>query len=229
MELFSAYVVARIVRVQVLGQAWESQFNPGGRRAALFQFPVKRDTVDPINLDPLERIGTEGSLPMIHIAGKASKEDSRILHAAVGLGSQIRAASEEIEQGCRIPPTLAAAMKGAGVFGMVMPRAWGGPELDPMTQFRVIEALAMVDGSVGWCAMIGCDAGYISAFLDQDVARAMFPDLLSAMGAAATPTGTATVVPGVTVSADAFHSLAGVTIANGCGWDATSSRTVRRE
>ena len=196
MELFSAYVVARIVRVQVLGQAWESQFNPGGRRAALFQFPVKRDTVDPINLDPLERIGTEGSLPMIHIAGKASKEDSRILHAAVGLGSQIRAASEEIEQGCRIPPTLAAAMKGAGVFGMVMPRAWGGPELDPMTQFRVIEALAMVDGSVGWCAMIGCDAGYISAFLDQDVARAMFPDLLSAMGAAATPTGTATVVPG---------------------------------
>jgi len=133
---------------------------------------------------------------MIHIAGKASQEDSQILHAAIGLGSQIRAASEEIEEGRRIPPPLAAAMKGAGVFGMVMPRAWGGPELDPTTQFRVIEALAMMDGSVGWCAMIGCDAGYISAFLDQDVARAMFPDLLSAMGAAATPTGTATVVPG---------------------------------
>jgi alkylation response protein AidB-like acyl-CoA dehydrogenase len=41
------------------------------------------------------------------------------------------------------------------VFGMAMPRAWGGPELDPLTQFRVIEALAMADGSVGWCAMIG--------------------------------------------------------------------------
>jgi hypothetical protein len=25
----------------------------------------------------------------------------------------------------------------------------------PLTQFRVIEALAMADGSVGWCAMIG--------------------------------------------------------------------------
>jgi hypothetical protein len=24
-----------------------------------------------------------------------------------------------------------------------------------------IEALAMADGSVGWCAMIGCDGGYI--------------------------------------------------------------------
>src|SRR6202008_4090010 len=100
-------------------------------------------------------IGTEGSLPMTHIAGKASKEDSQILDAAIGLGPQIRAASEEIEQGRRIPAPLAAAMKKAGVFGMVMPRAWGGPELDPMMQFRVIEALAMVDGSVGWCAMIG--------------------------------------------------------------------------
>src|SRR5262249_54487613 len=84
---------------------------------------------------------------MTHMAGKASTEDSPILHAAIGLGPKIRAASEEIEQGRRIPGPLAAAMREAGVFGMVMPRAWGGPELDPMTQFRVIEALAMVDGS----------------------------------------------------------------------------------
>lgn len=133
---------------------------------------------------------------MTHTAGKASEHDSPILHAAIGLVPQISAASEEIEQGRRIPPPLAAAIKEAGIFGMAMPRAWGGPELDPMTQFRVIEALAIEDGSVGWCAMIGCDAGYISAFLDQDAARAMFSDLGSAMGAAATPTGTATAVPG---------------------------------
>ena len=91
---------------------------------------------------------------MTHIAGKASKDDSPILHAAIRLASQIRAASEEIEHGRRIPPPLAAAIKEAGIFGMVMPRAWGGPELDPMMQCRVIEALAMEDGSVGWCAMI---------------------------------------------------------------------------
>ena len=83
---------------------------------------------------------------MTHIAGTASNEDPQILHAAIDLASQIRAASEDIEQGRRIPPPLAAAMKEAGVFGMVMPRAWGGPELDPMTQFRVTEALAMVNG-----------------------------------------------------------------------------------
>jgi hypothetical protein len=60
-----------------------------------------------------------------------------------------------------------------------------------LTQIRVIEALAMADGSAGWCAMIGCDGGYVSAFLDQSVARAMYPDRLVATGAAATTTGEA--------------------------------------
>ena len=58
-------------------------------------------------------------------------------------------------------------MKDAGVFGMATPLTWGGPELDPLTQFRVIEALATADGSVGWCAMINCDSRYVTAFLDR--------------------------------------------------------------
>ena len=76
-----------------------------------------------------------------HAAGQATADDSPILHAAIGLAEQIRAASDEIEWGRRLPPGIAAAMKDAGVFGMAMPRVWGGPELDPLTQFRVIEAL----------------------------------------------------------------------------------------
>jgi hypothetical protein len=55
----------------------------------------------------------------------------------------------------------------------------------------VIEALAMADRSVGWCAMIGCDSGYITAFLIQDVAREMYADMLAATGAAVTTTGEA--------------------------------------
>jgi alkylation response protein AidB-like acyl-CoA dehydrogenase len=136
------------------------------------------------------------AIKMTPNAGEARSEDSPVLHAAIGLAEQIRAASDEIEQGRRIPPGIAAAMKDAGVFGMAMPRVWGGPELDPLTQFRVIEALAMAEGSVGWCAMIGSDGGYVTAFLDQDVARTMYPDLMVATGAAATATGQAMRVPG---------------------------------
>lgn len=128
---------------------------------------------------------------MTHVACQAQPNDSPILHAAIALGPQIRAAADEIEQGRRLTHGVAAAMKAAGIFGMAMPSDWGGPELDPLTQFRVLEALAMADGSVGWCAMINCDSGYGSAFLDQDVARSMYPDLLVATAVAATPTGKA--------------------------------------
>src|SRR4051794_41440926 len=128
---------------------------------------------------------------MTLVAGQAALEDSAILHAAIALGPAIKAAAHEIEAGRRIPVAIVQAMKNAGVFGMPMPRAWGGPELDPLTQFRVIEALAMADASVGWCAMIGCDGGYMTAFLDDAVGRAMYPDLLAATAAAATATGQA--------------------------------------
>ena len=136
------------------------------------------------------------AIKMTHPAGQATADDSPVLRAAIRLAEQIRPASAEIERGRRLPAGIAAAMKDAGVFGMAMPRAWGGLEVDPLTQFRVIEALAMADGSVGWCAMIGCDGGYVTAFLDQDVAREMYPDPLVATGAAATTTGKAIRVPG---------------------------------
>jgi alkylation response protein AidB-like acyl-CoA dehydrogenase len=123
-------------------------------------------------------------------------EVSPILRAARELHGEITAAADEIEQTRHLPEHIAASLKDAGVFGMAMPRAWGGPELDPLTQLEVLEALAMADGSVSWCAMINCDSGYMSAFLDQEFARAMYPDITVATGASATPSGVAARVPG---------------------------------
>jgi len=133
---------------------------------------------------------------MMHPAGKAFPDDSPVLRAAVELGPKIRTAGDEMEQMRRIPPHVAQAMKDAGVFGMVLPRSWGAPELDPLTQIRVIEALAIAEGSAGWCAMIGCDSGYITAFLDEAVAHEMYPDIWAATAATVTVTGQATRVPG---------------------------------
>ena len=129
-------------------------------------------------------------------AGLAEPADSPILHAAIGMAPQIRDAADEIEQARRLPKPIVDGLRDAGVFGMSMPRAWGGPELDPLTQFRVLETLAMADGSVGWCAMINCDGGYITAFLDDQVGRSMYPDLQLGTAAAASPTGQATLGTG---------------------------------
>jgi len=133
---------------------------------------------------------------MIRPAGQAFPDDPPVLHAAIKLLPRIQAAGEEMERIRRIPPEIALAIKDAGVFGMVLPRSWGAPELDPLTQIRVIEALATAEGSAGWCAMIGCDSGYITAFLDEHVAREMYPDIWVSTAATVTATGQATPVRG---------------------------------
>lgn len=121
---------------------------------------------------------------------------SDILDAARALAPQIRAAADEIERERRLPLPLVQAMKGAGIFRMPMPKAWGGPEVDPLTQVRIVEALSAVDPSVGWCAMIGSDGGYFSAFLDDATGRALYPDLDYVTGSSTRPTGRAIVTDG---------------------------------
>ena len=116
---------------------------------------------------------------------------TRTLEAARELGPKIRAAADEIEQGRRLPMHLVREMQRAGMFRMAMPRAWGGPELDFLTQMRVIEALSIADASAGWCTMIGVDGGYMTAYIDQAVAREMYRDLDSVTAITFAPPGKA--------------------------------------
>jgi len=121
---------------------------------------------------------------------------TRTLNAARELGPKIRSAADEIEQGRRLPMHLVREMQRAGLFRMAMPRAWGGPELDPLTQVRVIEALSIVDASAGWCTMIGIDGGYVTTFIDQTVAREMYADLDSVTAITFAPPGKAVKTKG---------------------------------
>jgi alkylation response protein AidB-like acyl-CoA dehydrogenase len=124
-------------------------------------------------------------------------DDSQsILNAATALAPAIRERRDQIERERRLPRELVDSLKKAGVFRIAMPRAWGGPELDPITQLRVIEALSVADASVGWCAMIGSEGGYLSGFLDQQVAREMYSDIDAVTAVALTPTGKAVKTKG---------------------------------
>ncbi len=87
-------------------------------------------------------------------------------------------------------------MKDAGVLRMSMPKAWGGWEADSVTQNLVIEELSAANGSAGWCTMIGVSGGFLSALLDQEVGRAMFPDPNMTSANAFVPPGRATRVQG---------------------------------
>lgn len=120
-----------------------------------------------------------------------NSQGEAILKAALALAPTIKAGAEEGERIRRLPDPILEGMERAHVFSMAMPREWGGPELDPMEQMRVIEALSEIDASVGWCAMIGIDGGYMSGFLDQALAREMFSDIDTPNAVVGTPTGRA--------------------------------------
>jgi alkylation response protein AidB-like acyl-CoA dehydrogenase len=119
-----------------------------------------------------------------------------ILVNARALARALGRRSDEIEQARRLPPDVVQMLREAGVFRMNMPRSWGGPEMSPMQQNEVIEHLSKADASVGWCSMIGSDSGLYSAFLDQSVAREMFPRLDMIMAGLVYPVGRAERVEG---------------------------------
>jgi alkylation response protein AidB-like acyl-CoA dehydrogenase len=123
-------------------------------------------------------------------------DSAQIVENARKLAPKVAARAEEIARLRRLPADLVADLKSAGVFRMPMPAAWGGPEMSPRAQNEVVEVLSAADASVGWCVMIGSDAGFYSAFLEDGAARALYPDLDAVTAGMIQPAGRAVRVPG---------------------------------
>lgn len=123
-------------------------------------------------------------------------DSAAIIANARALEPEIRAAADAIESGRRLPQGIVDRMSEAGAFRIAMPKAWGGPELTPLEQIEVIEALSRADASVGWCASILSDSGFYAAHLDEETARKVFPGLDCKTAGMLAPIGRAEVVEG---------------------------------
>ncbi len=100
-----------------------------------------------------------------------------IVDAVTALLPAISARSAEIERLRMLPEDLLSDLRATGVFGMPMPKSWGGPEVSLPDQLRIVELVSTADSAAGWCVMIGSDAGFYSAMLDDDAGRALWPEL----------------------------------------------------
>jgi len=122
---------------------------------------------------------------------------SAFLRAARGLAPLVNRLRDRFDHDRTLPPELVDAMHAAGLFRMWLPRALGGAELDPLSFLAVIEELARLDGSVGWCAVIPAGYGRLSGALPEDAAREIFqgPGRGLLVGTL-NPTGKAVSVPG---------------------------------
>ncbi|MFD0275252.1 acyl-CoA dehydrogenase family protein [Kitasatospora sp. NPDC127111] len=121
---------------------------------------------------------------------------TEILRRARALAPVLRERAPEIEANRTLPAEVVELLRGTGVFGMCFGREWGGPELTSMEQTEVVEALAYGDASAAWCAVIGANTGIYANFLDQTVAKELFPRLDLVVAGLLQPSGRAERVPG---------------------------------
>ena len=73
-----------------------------------------------------------------------------LVREAAALQPLLREYREEIEREQRLSPEVVERLHAAGFYRMVIPRALGGLQVDPLTYTRAVELLAEGAGSVGW-------------------------------------------------------------------------------
>lgn len=109
------------------------------------------------------------------------------LDAIAGLAPLIAKHRGSFDSERRLPDNVFNALADAGLFGLWLPRALGGPELSPIDFMSVVEAASMVDGSIGWLVGNGAGMSRAAGYLPEAVAREFFSDqrafIVSATGA----------------------------------------------
>ena len=102
--------------------------------------------------------------------------DTTVIRRAETVRPAVAAASDEIEATRRLPAALLDQLHEARLFRLLLPRSSNGIETDPVTFFRVTETIAQADASTGWCLSQAGGCAMSAAYLDPDVAQAMFGD-----------------------------------------------------
>ena len=134
-----------------------------------------------------------------------------LIRVAESLVPDILANLDRIDADCQLPPELAERMAAHRLFCLYAPNALGGPELDPLTAFRVVETISQADGSAGWCVFNGSAVTSAIARLSVAAAKELFGDPPNILGSgSARPEGTATVTEGGYVVNGRWNYLSGI-------------------
>ncbi len=107
------------------------------------------------------------------------------IDAAIGAGSDallrarqmhslIERSAPAIEQGRQVTTEVQAALHGARLFQLYLPRRYGGEEVEPAKFVAVVEELAKADASTAWCVAQASGCSLAAAYLDPDVVRDIF-------------------------------------------------------
>ncbi len=116
-----------------------------------------------------------------------------LVAAAEAVTPVVMAHADEAEQLRRLPAVTVDALVTNDLMRMCLPAAYGGPEADPPTLLRAIEAVSHADGAAGWCSMIASTTSSLAVFLAPDTAAEIYGDPAVVTGGVFAPNATGRV------------------------------------
>ena len=99
-----------------------------------------------------------------------------VRQAVDGMLGLVAKLSEEVEAERRLPEELVLALRRTGINRLALPVALGGFEASVVETIDVFERIAAIDGSTGWCAVIGGGSNVFAGYITEAGARAVFAD-----------------------------------------------------
>ena len=90
---------------------------------------------------------------------------------ARNIAPRIVECADEIDRGRRLPQDLVDELIAQGLFRLLVPRSFGGEEMDWLAYLDVVRIIAEADGSTGWCLNQGAVFATTSARCPESLAR----------------------------------------------------------
>jgi alkylation response protein AidB-like acyl-CoA dehydrogenase len=121
----------------------------------------------------------------------ATSSNAELFEAIERIRPTLEATRSQSEAERHLAKPAFEALRDAGLFRVVVPRALGGYEADPVTLYRVIEELSKIDSAAGWSVGISAAWSGMGALCFSDEALAEFyPDTAVPFAGAFFPPGT---------------------------------------
>jgi alkylation response protein AidB-like acyl-CoA dehydrogenase len=109
-------------------------------------------------------------------AGRLLKTRSDALQQARSLVPQLRARAKQTEAERRIPNESIEALRSAGLFGIMVPKIFGGSQLGVAALVETVAEIASGCGSTGWVYGVMAGHAWMLSLFPPEAQREVFPD-----------------------------------------------------
>lgn len=99
-----------------------------------------------------------------------------LIDRALRLVPAIRERAGQADQLRHLPDSTVEELSGAELFKALVPRKWGGYQLDHHTVARMVAPISSVCGSTGWSLAVYCGHNWLAALLGDEAQREIYGD-----------------------------------------------------